>query len=117
MANKKVCGKQHTITFHADDLKCSHVCKKANNHFTKWLDTKCGDNEIGRVKAVRGKHHDCLGMKLDSSSKGKLKVDMRHCTKSMLEDFPVKFKSTDTVLTPANENLFSVDSIKAIDKT
>ena len=117
VANKKVCGKQHTMTFHVDDLKCSHVCKKANNCFTKWLDTKCGDDEIGRVKAIRGKHHDCLGMKLDFSTKGKLKVDMRHCVKDVVEDFPCDFKSTDTVLTPANENLFSVDNSKLLDKT
>jgi len=69
-------GKQHTVTFHVDDSKCSHVCKTANNLFAKWLDTKCVDDEIGRAKAVRGKHHDRLGMKLDFSSKGKLKVDM-----------------------------------------
>ena len=69
-------GKQHTVTFHVNDLKCSHVNKKVNNLFAKWLDAKHGDDEIGRVKAVRGKHHDRLGMKLDFSSKGKLKVDM-----------------------------------------
>ena len=43
------------------------------------------------------------------SSKGKLKVDMWCCIKDTLEDFPVKSQSTDTVLTPANKNLFSVD--------
>ena len=69
-------GKQHTVTFHVNDSKCSHICKKAHNLFAKWLDTKCVDDEIGRAKAVRGKHHDRLGMKLDFSSKGKLKVDM-----------------------------------------
>ena len=72
VANKKVCGKQHTIMFHVDDSKCSHVHKKANDCSVEWLDTKRGDNEIGRVKAVRGKHHDCLGMKLDFGTKGKL---------------------------------------------
>ena len=36
VANKMVAGKQHTITFHVDDLKCRHVCKKANNLFAKW---------------------------------------------------------------------------------
>ena len=76
VANKTVAGKQHTITFDVDDLKCSHVCKKANNLFAKWLDTKCVDDEIGGAKAIRGKHHGWLGMKLDFSSKGKLKVDM-----------------------------------------
>ena len=56
-------------------------------------------------------------MKLDFSSKGKLKVDMQHCIKDMLRDFPVEFKNTDAVLTPANENLFSVDNGETIDKT
>ena len=117
MANKTITGKQHTVTFHVHDLKCSHVHKKANNCFTKWLDTKCGDNEIGRVKAIRGKHHDCLGMKLDFSSKGKLKVVVQHCIKDMLEDFPCEFKSTDTMLTLANEGLFGVDDSKLLDET
>ena len=44
--------------------------------FVKWLDTKHGDDEIGREKANGGKQHDHLGMKLDLSSKGELKVDM-----------------------------------------
>ena len=110
-------GKQHTITFHVDDLKCSHVCKKANDLFETCLDAKCGDNEIRRVKAIRGKHHDCLGMKLDFSAKGKLKVDMRCHVKDVAEDFPCDFKSTDTVLTPANKNSFSVDNDKLLDET
>ena len=85
--------------------------------FAKWLDTKCGDNKIGRVKAIRGKHHDHLGMKLDFSAKGKLEVDMRCCIKDMVEDFPHNFKSTDTMLTPANKNLFGGDNSKSLDKT
>ena len=88
-----------------------------NNHFTKRSDTKCGDDEIGRVKAVRGKRHDHLGMKLDFSAKGKLEVDMRHHVKDTVEDFPCDFKSTDTVLTPANKHLLSVDNGKLLDKT
>jgi len=92
-------------------------CKKVNNCFMEWLDTKHGDNEIGRVKAVRGKHHDYLGMKLDFSTKVKLKFDVRHCIKDVVEDFPCDFKSTDTVLTPANKNLFSTDNGKSLDKT
>ena len=75
-ANKMANCKPHTVTFHVDDLKCSHVCKKVNNSFIKWLDAKHGDNEIGRAKAIRSKHHDCLGMKPCFSPKGKLKVDM-----------------------------------------
>ena len=76
VANKMANGKQHTITFHVDDSKHAHVDRSVNDGFAKWLDAKHGDDEIGRSKAIRGKHHDHLGMKLDFSSKGKLKVDM-----------------------------------------
>ena len=48
--------------------------------------TKCSDNEIQRVRAIRGKNHDCLGVKLDFSAKGKLKVDVRHCVKDTVKD-------------------------------
>ena len=85
--------------------------------FVELLDIKHGDDEIGRAKAIRCKHHDCVGMKLDFSSKGKLKIDMQHHIKDMSEDFPVKLKSTDTALTPANESLFSVDNSKPVDKS
>ena len=58
-----------------------------------------------------------MGVKLVFSTKGKLKVDVRHCIKDVVEDFPHEFKSTDTMLTPANNNLFSVDNGKSLDKT
>ena len=35
----------------------------------------------------------------------------------MLEDFPVKFKHTETVVTPSNEKLFKIDKCKPLDKT
>ena len=30
VANQKVKGSQHTISFHIDDLKCSHMKKRVN---------------------------------------------------------------------------------------
>ena len=33
VANKMVKGKQHTVVFHVDDLKCSHVDPQVNDNF------------------------------------------------------------------------------------
>ena len=46
--------------WHVDDLKISHVDKKVNDRFIEWVDELYGDDEIGRVKAVRGKKNDTL---------------------------------------------------------
>ena len=50
------------------------------------------------MKAARGKHHEHLGMTLDHSNKGKMKVDMTKCIKDMLKDFPVAIEKI--ALTP-----------------
>ena len=77
VANQMVRGKQHTVVFHVDDLKCSHVDKKVNTEFLKWLNKLYG--EYGEVKATCGKIHDYLGMRLDFKTKGKVKVNMTEC--------------------------------------
>jgi hypothetical protein len=100
-------GKQHTITWHVDDLKSSHVNPKVNDQFHKWLEQKYGDPKIGQVKAVRGKQHDYLAMVLDYGSPGKVKVNMTKYVKEMIEDFPEELEKTSY---PWNANLFKVDS-------
>ena len=60
----------------------------------------------GKVKINRGKVHEYLGMKLDFSVKGKLKVDMHDYVKEMLESFPITLHENDVALTPAPEDLF-----------
>ena len=37
VANRIVNGKQHTVTWHIDDLKSSHVDPKVNDEFLEWL--------------------------------------------------------------------------------
>ena len=46
-------GKQHMIRFHVDNLMSSHVDKKVNDNFHKWLNKKYGS--YGEVKVTRGK--------------------------------------------------------------
>jgi hypothetical protein len=63
--------------------------------------------EHGEVAIHRGKIHDYLGMKIDFTKKGKVKIGMTKYVESMLEAFPEKIKSTDTAVTPASNGLFN----------
>jgi hypothetical protein len=53
----------------------------------------------------RGKIHEYLGMEIDYSVKGKIKICMIKYVDNMLKDFPEKIKSTDTPITPASDGL------------
>ena len=105
VANRIVNKAQQTIVFHVDNLKSSHIHKKVNDEFEKWLQRKYGGYKA--VTAHRGKKFDYLGMVLDYSEKGKVRIDMTSYVKNMLECFPVKFSKMDKARTPANENLFN----------
>ena len=97
-------GKQQTVVFHVDDLKCSHVNKTVNTDFLKWLNQKYG--EYREVKATRGNIHDYLGMKLDFSSKGKVRIDMTEYTEKLLKEFREHYKLDGDAETPAGADLF-----------
>ena len=105
VANCQVWGKQHTVRFHVDDLKSSHVAKKVNDDFLKWLNKMYGN--YGAVKATRGHIHDYLGMTFDYSEEGKVKIDMIDYMKAMIEDFSVKLGPTDIAATEAPVDLFA----------
>ena len=62
VANRMVKGHQHTITWHVDNLKSSHMNPKVNEKFIQWLENMYGDKEIGKVKATRGKGYNYLAM-------------------------------------------------------
>ena len=106
VANKIVDGTQHTIRFHVDDLKSSHMKAKVNDLFLKWLNEKYG--KFGEVKATRGKIHDYLGMTFDFTDPGKVKVDMCEYMSSMVDEWPGGIKPGDTAPTPATTDLFNV---------
>ena len=113
VANKIICKKQHTVTWHVDDLKASHVSAKVNDDFYLWLNDKYGDH--GEVKATRGDRHDYLAMILDFSTPGVLKVDMVDYVKKMIDEFPEEL--TDKADHPWSERLFKVDdSSKKLDE-
>ena len=93
-------GLQHTVSWHVDDLtvKSSHVNPKLPS--------------INDVKAVRGKRHNYLGMVLDFSTPGVVKVDMTEYVESMLKEFPEELNAQNAKQ-PWNQDLFNVDSESA----
>ena len=105
VANRLKKGSQHTVLFHVDDLKSSHTNPRVNDEFDKWLQKNYGAH--GEVSIHRGKVHDYLGMEIDYTEKGKVKIGMIKYVASMLEDFPQLFKKTDTAVTPASDTLFN----------
>ncbi|CAJ1962818.1 unnamed protein product [Cylindrotheca closterium] len=110
VANKVVNGKQQTIRFHVDDLMSSHMDPKVNDKFAEWL-------RYGSIQActiVRGKIHRYLGMTLDFSVKGKLKIRMDNYVKNMLEDFPIKFYKDSKQETPAGNDLLEAGKGKLL---
>ena len=108
VANKMINGKQHTVTWHVDDLKLSHVDPQVNTDFLKWIKRQYG--EIGEVKVCRGKVHDYLGMILDFTVPGQVTIDMRDYVRSMVAAFPeLNTIQKRKVPAPWDENLFKVD--------
>jgi len=113
VANKTVNGKQFTIVWHVDDLKLSHVDEKEVTKMLDWLKSIYGD----RMRITRGKIHDYLGMTLDFTTRGELRVTMVDYLKQAIEDFPEKIEGS--AATPAGNHLFTVrpkDEAQALDE-
>jgi hypothetical protein len=102
VANKMINGKQFTLTWHVDDIKMSHADHKEVTKVIDWLKGIYGDN----MHVSRGLVHDYLGMTLDYSTKGEVKVTMVDYLKGVLGDFPEAI--IGSAHTPASEHLFDV---------
>ena len=64
---------------------------------------------------MEGKKNYFLGMTLDYSIKGKLKVDMKQCIKDTLETYPENL--SEKVDCPWNTRLFNInDESQSLDK-
>ena len=69
-----------TITWHVDDLKISHVEAREVTKIIDWF-----KSISGKVRVSRGAVHDYLGMNLDFSDKGKVKISMVPFLKKAIE--------------------------------
>jgi len=90
-----------------DNVKSSLEDSKVNDEFLDWLKEKYANENIG-VKAKRGTKDNYLGMTLDYTTPGILKIDMTEYVKSMVEEFPQQVQGRNA--TPWTENLFKVDA-------
>ena len=109
VANKIVRGKQLTIAWHVDDLKVSHKKYQVVSRMVKWLKAKYEqlfEDGSGAMTITRGKIHDYLGMQLDFSMPGEVKVTMIPYVKEIVTLFEQYDNSTKTAKTPASEFLF-----------
>jgi hypothetical protein len=102
VANKVINGKQFTITWHLDDLKLSHVDAKVVDDTITWLKSVYDKD----MRVSRGKKHEYLGMDLDYSVQGEVKVTMIDYLKRVITEFPEEI--TGTAYSPAAERLFTV---------
>jgi hypothetical protein len=117
VANKMIDQKQCTIVWHLDDLKISHQDPQVVTNILDLLDKRYGQEIVGGVRAAlsinRGKIHDYLGMTLDYSVPGTVKIDMTDYVEKVLDKAPSYMDGTAT--TPADKNLFEVrDNVEAL---
>jgi hypothetical protein len=120
IANKTIDGKQCTVVWHVDDLKISHVdAKVVTTIFLNILDAKYGQEIVGGKRAAltinRGRIHDYLGMTLDYSERGYVKLNMVDYVDKILEEMPKEMDGTATL--PAAEYLFKIiDGVQTLDE-
>ena len=62
VANRVINCKQHTITWHVDDLKSSLIDPKVNDQFLELIKKKHASDEISEVNVMHGNKHDYLAM-------------------------------------------------------
>jgi len=106
VANKMVNGKQLTVAWHVDDLKVSHVEGEVVSSFIKDMEAEFGKE--APLNKSEGKIHDYLGMILDYSTPGELKINMIDYIKTVLHDVPEELIAKRAT-TPASTHLFTVN--------
>jgi hypothetical protein len=119
--NKTIGGKQCTICFHVEDCKISHVSKKVIDETIKWLRKQYEsifEDGSGKMKVSQGRVHKYLGMTLDFTTKGQVKISMYDYVKEVIAAWDKAPQLTDGFVTvmakrtkksAAPEDLFKID--------
>jgi len=105
VVNKTINGRQRTIIWHVDDLKISHIDKKVVEDIIKLLNEKFGRESP--LTTTRGRVLEYLGMTLDYSTKGKVKISMYDYIDKLLTELPSDMNGS--AKTPAASHLFNVN--------
>lgn len=113
IANRMVNGKQQTIGWHVDDFVMTHEDPAVNDATITWFNNKYGS--ITPVTVHRGLVHEYLGMTLDFTQPGKVKILMVDYVQRMINEAPEPFGGNAS--TPAANHLFDIDdNSKALDE-
>jgi len=114
--NKTVNGKQITVLWHVDDLKISCEHEETINELVSQLDSVFGTE--APLTAQRGFIHEYLGMTLDFSDDGKVKIIMDDYLEKLFESMPDDGSYEGTAPSPAASNLFDVrDTAPLLDES
>ena len=103
--NKMINGKQFTILWHVDDLKLSHEDPNVVTQVLEMINNRYG-KEVP-ITVMRGKVHDYLGMVLDYTEEGRVKISMNQYVNEILDELPADM--TGEAPTPAAAHLFQVN--------
>ena len=105
MVNKTINGRQCTVIWHVDNLKISHVDKKVVEDIIGLLSEKFGKESP--LTTTRGKVLEYLGMTLDYSTKGKVKIYMYDYIDKLLMELTSDINGA--VKTPEASHLFKAN--------
>jgi hypothetical protein len=113
VANKIIEGKQMTICFHVDDCKLSHKKTKVVDRIIEYLRQEYEsifEDGSGEMTVSRGKIHKYLGMTIDYTVPGQVKITMLDYVEEILTAFEeAEPKASGTKSSAAPENLFTVN--------
>jgi hypothetical protein len=113
VANKIIEGKQMTIFFHLDDCTLSHRKKTVIDSMIEYLHQEYDnifEDGSGAMTVIRGKVHKYLGMTLDYTIGGQVKITMFDYFNEILADFDkAEPKGDGTTSSAAPNSLFKVN--------
>jgi hypothetical protein len=113
VANNLIEGKQMTICFHVDDYKLSHRKEKIMDTMIEYLREEYEsifEDGPGAMTVSRGKIHKYLGMTLDYTVCGQVKITMFDYVKEILTAFDkAESKGGGTKTSAVPDSLFKVD--------
>ena len=113
VANKIVQYKQLTAVWHIDHLKVSHVSAAAIvTKMADWLKStyeRLFKDGSSKMQITQGKKHEYLGMTLDFTIPGEVKITMIADVKAIVEIFSQYDNSKSIAATHAAGHLFKVN--------
>jgi hypothetical protein len=113
VANKMIESEQMTICFHVDDCKLSHLKNKVMDSMIEYLRQEYEsifEDGSGAMTVSRGKTHNYLGITLEYTVRGQVKITMFDFVDEILTAFDkAEPRGCGTKTSAAPDSLFKVD--------